>query len=70
MFLIEKELTALSELRKAFNLPSFATNLTDTENDHENRILISLSDPEVNINFYINYKKSYENQFKTLINYL
>lgn len=70
MFLVQKELTALSELRKASNLPSFATNLTGTGNDHKNRILIPLTDPEVNINFYINYKKSYEKQFKTLINSL
>lgn len=70
MFLVQEELTALEELRRTSALPSFATNLTSTEHNHENRILISLTDPEVNITFYIHYKKSYEKQFRALIDFI
>lgn len=70
MFLIQKEVSALNELRRTSALPSFATNLTSSKNNSENRILIPLTDPEVNITFYINYKKSYEKQFKSIINSL
>ena len=67
MFLVQEEVTALDELRRTSALPSFATNLTSAGHNHDNRILIPLSDPEVNITFYINYKKSYEKQFRIII---
>lgn len=70
MFLVQEEIAALNELRRTSALPSFATNLTSTEYNHENRILIPLIDPEVNITFYINYKTSYEKQFNSIIAYI
>lgn len=70
MFLIQKEVSALNELRRTSALPSFATNLTNSKNNNENRVLIPLTDSEVNITFYINYKKTYKKQFEALINSL
>lgn len=67
MFLVQEELTALDELRRSSALPSFATNLTSRRHNNENRILIPLTDPEVNITFYVNYKTSYEKQFRSII---
>lgn len=67
-FLVQEELFALDELRKSSALPTFATNLTSRGHNHDNRILIPLTDKEVNVTFYIHYNKSYDKQFKTLIN--
>ena len=67
MFLVQNKLNELDELQRASALPSFATNLTMAKHNNENRILIPLNDPEVNITFYINYKKSSKKQFKSII---
>lgn len=67
LFLVQEELSALDELRKSSVLPSFATDLTNKSSSHDNRILIPLTDPEVNVTFYINYNKSYKKQFESII---
>ena len=67
LFLVQEELSALDELRKSSALPSFATDLTNKSSSHDNRILIPLTDPEVNVTFYINYNKSYKKQFESII---
>lgn len=67
LFLVQEELSALDELRKSSALPSFATDWTNKSSSHDNRILIPLTDPEVNVTFYINYNKSYKKQFESII---
>lgn len=67
LFLVQEELSALDELRKSSALPSFATDLTNKSSSHDNCILIPLTDPEVNVTFYINYNKSYKKQFESII---
>lgn len=67
MFLVQKELSALNELRRLSDLPSFATNLTSSMYDNEDRVLIPFSDDEVNITFYLLYKEANEKYFKMLI---
>lgn len=67
LFLVQQELSALNELRRSSALPSFATNLTVKEKNHDTRILIPLTDPEVNITFYINYNISHKKQFNSII---
>ena len=67
LFLVQEELSALDELRKSSALPSFATDLTNKSSSHDNRILIPLTDPEVNVTFYINYNKSYKKEFESII---
>lgn len=67
LFLVQEELSALDELRKSSALPSFATDLTNKSSSHDNRFLIPLTDPEVNVTFYINYNKSYKKQFESII---
>ena len=65
LFLVQEELSALDELRKSSALPSFATDLTNKSSSHDHRILIPLTDPEVNVTFYISYNKSYKKQFES-----
>lgn len=67
MFLVQKELSALNELRRSSTLPSFATNLTSSMYDNEDRVLIPFSDDEVNITFYLLYKEANEKYLKMLI---
>lgn len=67
LFLVQEDSSALDELRRTSALPSFATDLTSAGHNHENRILIPLTDPEVNVTFYIHYNKSYEKQFRSII---
>lgn len=67
MFLVQKELSALNELRRSSSLPSFATNLTLPMSDNENRVLIPFSNDEVNVTFYLLYKEANEKYFKILI---
>ncbi|WP_196000433.1 LysR family transcriptional regulator [Clostridium sp. 1001271B_151109_B4] len=67
LFLVQEELSALNELRKSSALPSFSTDLTNNSSSHDHRILIPLTDPEVNVTFYINYNKSYKKQFESII---
>lgn len=68
LFLVQEKLTALDELRRTSALPSFATNLTSEGHNHDNRILVPLTDPEVNVTFYIHYNISYKQQFQGIIN--
>ena len=67
LFLVQEEISALNELRRTSALPSFATNLTVEGNNHDNRVLVPLTDPEVNVTFYIHYKTSYKKQFQSII---
>lgn len=67
LFLVQEELSALDELRKSSALPAFATDLSNKSSSHDHRILIPLTDPEVNVTFYINYNKSYKRQFESII---
>ena len=67
LFLVQEELSALDELRKSSALPSFATDLTNKSSSHDNRILIPLTDPELNVTFYINYNNSNKKQFESII---
>lgn len=67
LFLVQEELSALDELRKSSALPAFATDLSNKNSSHDHRILIPLTDPEVNVTFYINYNKSYKKQFESII---
>lgn len=67
LFLVQEELSALDELRKSSALPAFATDLSNKSSSHDHRILIPLTDPEVNVTFYINYNKSYKKQFESII---
>lgn len=57
LFLVQEELSALDELRKSSALPSFATDLTNKSSSHDNRILIPLTDPEVNVTFWLCFNK-------------
>ena len=66
LFLVQEELSALDELRKNSALPSFATNLAEKWHTHEHRILVPLTDPEVNLTFYVYYPNSYMKQFQTI----
>lgn len=66
LFLVQEELSALDELRKTSALPAFATNLTIKGHNHEHRILIPLTDSEVNVTFYVHYNKSYEKQLSLI----
>ena len=68
LFLVQEKITALDELRRTSALPSFATNLTSEGHNHDNRILVPLTDPEVNVTFYIHYNISYKQQFQGIIN--
>lgn len=67
LFLVQAELSALDELQRSSALPSFATNLTEKGDNYAHRILIPLTDPEVNVTFYIHYNKSYEKQFQSIM---
>lgn len=67
MFLVQTEMTALDVLNRTSALPSFASNLTSDEYHNNNRILIPLTDPEVNVTFYLHYNKSYKDKFNSII---
>lgn len=67
LFLVQEEISALDELRKSSALPSFATDLTGSGANNENRILIPLLDPEVNVTFYYHIKKSNAKIFQKFI---
>ena len=67
LFLEQTEINVLDELRRTSTLPSFATNLTNNmRHDHDNRILIPLTDPEVNVTFYLHYNSSYKSKFQAI----
>lgn len=53
VFLEQSELSALREIVHASKLPSFITNITNTNNAiPDNKVVIPLSDPEVNVQFW------------------
>lgn len=56
LFIVQDEVDALNELRRTSALPTFSTDLTRTNDKHETRIHIPLTDPEVNVTFYCNIK--------------
>ncbi len=66
MFLMQDEFDVLNELRRSSALPTFATNLTGSGPDRDHRIMIPLTDPEVNVIFYIKYKKANRALFKDI----
>ncbi len=66
MFLYQTDMQALNELRRASALPAFATNLTGGGPENEHRILVPLTDKEVNVIFYLKYKKTSEKMFKNI----
>ncbi len=66
MFLMQDEFAVLDELRKSSALPSFLTNLTGPGPGGEHRVMIPLTDDEVNVIFYIKYKKNNKSLFKDI----
>ena len=53
VFLEQSELSALREIVHASELPSFITNITNTNNAiPHGKVAIPLSDPEVNVQFW------------------
>lgn len=68
LFLVQEEILILNELRKSSALPSFSTNLTiPKDNKQGKRILIPLTDPEVNVTFYFNLKSENKKRFEHFI---
>lgn len=66
MFLMQNDFVVLDELRKSSSLPSFLTNLTKSDQTDSHRVFIPLSDDEVNVIFYIQYKKANKDLFKDI----
>lgn len=59
LFLVQEDIQVLDELRKSSALPSFSTNLANLDTTkNENRVLIPLTDSEVNVTFYCHIKNS------------
>ncbi len=65
-FLLQEEMDVLNELRRSSALPGFATNLTGYTPANEHRVMIPLTDDEVNVIFYIKYKKANRKMFKDI----
>ncbi len=66
LFLMQDEFQVLDELRRSSALPSFLTNLTGPGPGGEHRVMIPLTDDEVNVIFYIKYKKANKSVFKDI----
>ncbi len=66
MFLYQSDMNALNELRKSSALPAFATNLTGGGPENEHRVMVPLTDDEVNVIFYLKYKKTNRELFKDI----
>ncbi len=66
MFLYQTDIDALNELRKSSALPAFVTNLSGNTPANEHRIMVPLLDDEVNVIFYIKYKKSNRKMFDNI----
>ena len=58
MFIMQDEFDTLNELRRTSALPAFATNITGATPSSEHRVMVPLLDDEVNVIFYLKYKKS------------
>lgn len=67
-FIVQDEIAALNELRKSSALPTFATNLTiKNQYSDDNRVLIPLTDPEVNVTFFCCIKKTNNHRLNKFI---
>ncbi len=66
MFLMQNEMNVLNELRKSSILPTFATNLTGDTPENEHRVMVPISDDEVNVIFYLKYKKTNRKMFHSI----
>ncbi|MDD3220051.1 MAG: LysR family transcriptional regulator [Lachnospiraceae bacterium] len=67
-FIVQDEVEALNELRKSSAIPTFATNLTAQGRTADaNRILIPLTDSEVNVTFFCCIKKSNNHRLSKFI---
>jgi DNA-binding transcriptional LysR family regulator len=65
-FLMQDEIDVLDEIRRTSALPAFATNLAQQRRGNEHRIMIPLTDDEVNVIFYLKYKKASKEMFKDI----
>ncbi len=65
-FLMQDEIEVLDELRKSSTLPCFATNITSNTKANQNRVIIPLTDKEVNVTFYLKYKLANQDMFKNI----
>lgn len=70
-FLVQTERYSLEELINNTDLPCFSTNMTiQTVNDshkNNNRINIPISDPEVDVTYYLTCKKENSERFSALL---
>ncbi len=66
MFLYQDNIDALNELRKSSTIVAFSTNLTSYNPANERRVVIPLEDDEVNVIFYLKYKKVNADLFKNI----
>lgn len=65
--LVQNDTQVLDELKKASSLPAFRTNITiEREKMNENRVYVPISNPEVHIQFYANFKKQNRKLFSHL----
>ena len=66
MFIMQDEFDTLNELRRTSALPAFATNITGATPSSEHRVMVPLLDDEVNVIFYLKYKKANRKMFKDI----
>lgn len=66
MFIMQDEFDTLNELRRTSALPAFATNITGATPSSEHRVMVPLLDDEVNVIFYLKYKKANQKMFKDI----
>ncbi len=66
MFIMQDEFETLNELRRTSALPAFATNITGATPSSEHRVMVPLLDDEVNVIFYLKYKKANRKMFKDI----
>ncbi|KIR03682.1 Transcription regulator [Lachnospiraceae bacterium TWA4] len=66
MFIMQDEFDTLNELRRTSALPAFATNITGSTPSSEHRVMVPLLDDEVNVIFYLKYKKANRKMFKDI----
>ncbi len=66
MFLYQNDMDTLNELRKSSALPAFVTNLTGDTPASKHRVNIPLSDDDVNVIFYLKYKKKNKHLFENI----
>lgn len=70
LFIVQEEIIMLNELRKSSALPFFSTNLSENTENQLNRILIPLTDSDVNVTYYCNLKSSNKERFAQFIHHL